>query len=48
MMVDLASQPRFIIWAIVGLNINGIISLAIGRGILTRIDIAVVFSRLSL
>ena len=48
MVVDLASQPRFFVGATIGLDIGGVVSLAIDRTVLTGTDIAIGFSELSL
>ena len=47
-MADLAGWPRFFIGVTMGLDINGVVSLAIGKAILIGTDIIVGFSELSL
>ena len=47
-MIDLASQPRFFVKAVVGLVIGRAVGLAIGGAILIRMDIAVGFFELFL
>ena len=48
MVVVLASRLRFFVGAAVGLTIGGVVGLANGGAILTKTDIAVGFSGLSL
>ena len=47
-MMDLANWPRFFVRAAVGLAIDRAVGLAIGEAVLTKIDVAVGFSGLSL
>ena len=46
--MDLASRLRFFIGAAMGLGIGRIVGLAIGGAILTGIDVAIGFFKLSL
>ena len=46
--IDLISQSHFFVKAIMGLNISGVVSLAISRAVLTGMNIAIGFSELSL
>ena len=47
-MVDLAGWLYFFVRAAVGLDIGGMVGLAIGGAVLTEIDITINFSGLSL
>ena len=46
--VDLTGQSRFFVGAAVGLGISKAVGLAIGGAVLTKTDVVVGFSRLSL
>ena len=46
--MDLADRPRFFVRTVMGLNISRAVGLAIGRAILTGIDITIGFFGLSL
>ena len=48
MVVNLEGQPRFFVGAAMGLAIGGVVGLAIDSAVLTEMDIAISFSRLSL
>ena len=47
-MIDLTGRPRFFVGAIVGLVIDGAVSLAIGAAVLTETNVIVGFFRLFL